>query len=148
MKEVCWRRLQLADRKSYRSYLINLANDPDRLQKSLQEIATADLRAPERVDAVDGWFRYPALGGEAGRRGCTQSHIEALERNLAQTPDEVALIFEDDIRFSVPGRVSQTLVDFLEDDALDVLCLHGFYSHSIPGSANLSISARISSCAA
>ena len=148
MKEVCWRRLQLADRKSYRSYLINLANEPDRLQKSLQEIATADLRAPERVDAVDGWSRYPRLGREAGRRGCAQSHIETLQRHLSRTPDEVAFIFEDDIRFSVPGRVSQTLVEFLEDDALDVLCLHGFYSHSIPGSANLSISARISSCAA
>lgn len=147
-KDVGWRGLRLPDRKSYRSYLINLANESDRLQKSLQEIVNSGLNPPERVDAVDGWFRYPRLGGEAGRRGCTQSHIEALERHLSRTPDEVALIFEDDIRFSVPGRVSQTLVEFLEDDALDVLCLHGFYSHSIPGSANLSISARISSCAA
>ena len=148
MKDVGWRRLRLADRKNYQAYLINLANESDRLQKSLQEIASSGLNPPERVEAVDGWFRYPELGGESGRRGCAQSHIETLERHLSRTPDSVALIFEDDIRFSVPGRVNQTLVEFLEDDTLDVLCLHGFYSHSIPASANLSVSARISSCAA
>lgn len=147
-KDVGWRRLRLPDRKNYQSYLINLANESDRLQKSLQEIASSGLNPPERVDAVNGWFRYPELGEAGGLRGCAQSHIDTLERHLSRTPNQVALIFEDDIRFSKPGKVSQTLVEFLEDDSLDVLCLHGFYSHSIPSSANLSISARISSTAA
>ena len=90
-------------------YVINLARRPDRLAAIADRLAAADLNF-ERIEAIDAQStpdetidRYfgsdAALGPVAkGDRCCTLSHLRFFDR-LAKSPDEHALVLEDDAVF-------------------------------------------------
>lgn len=129
-------------------YLINLKSEPERLARSVAEINRLGLGKPERLEAIDGWKVFPELGSEAGRRGCAESHISVLKQHLRHRPNQPALIFEDDILFVDPDFARSAIYDFLGDDSVDVLCVHGFFGRSREISTTLGISTQISSAAA
>lgn len=80
------------------SYLINLERRTDRLATALSEFAQTNL-TPTVIKAVDG-STLPTPEGfpNAGAYGCNQSHIQVLERVIAEGQTE-CLVFEDDVVF-------------------------------------------------
>ena len=143
-----YRGLDFHESKSLPLHLINLRSEPARLKRSIAEIKSLGLGQPERLEGVDGWSVFPELGSEAGRRGCAESHISALKKQLNYHRNEPAIIFEDDIIFVDPEGARKALLEFLGNNAVDVLCIHGFFGRSHKISETLAVSTQISSCAA
>ena len=132
---------------NFQSYVISLKNRKKRLEMFLPEAQKLSLKSLIIWEATDGSFRYPQLGSDSGRRGCAQSHIELLNFHESRHPTMPALVFEDDFRLREPELANMCIDEFLGNDALDVLCLHGYFSKAVKISDNLSISSQISSTA-
>ncbi len=83
-----------------RIYVISLKRRADRLEKFFAGIApyVEDVSNVILVEAIDGLAERPDLGSEAGKWGCTQSHLKALHLAL-ESRAEKSLIFEDDCEF-------------------------------------------------
>ncbi len=102
-----------ADACSMPVHFINLASRPDRLRETEDEFARMKLLRASRFEAVKE---------ENGALGCALSHGRLLE-----SIDEhqlVVMVCEDDIEFLVnPQELQGLLEEFVENPALDVLCL-------------------------
>ena len=95
---------------SMRSYLINLARRPDRLEAmlrqagslgiTLERVEALDAKAAE-PQAIDRWFESAGPLGEipAGDKACLLSHRRAWEMFLG-AGDRHAAFLEDDVRLS------------------------------------------------
>lgn len=93
-------------------------------------------------------LRLPATQHENGGIGCALSHLRAIERMEDQK--EPVFIVEDDAQFMQPRNyVDEVVQEFLENPALDVLCL-GFKSpcKGIRVGRNLRISVKLSTTVA
>ncbi len=92
---------------------INLASRADRFHQTVEEITRMGI--PE-------WSRFEAVGSDNGALGCALSHARLLDG--FDGPEPALMVCEDDIEFLVrPEELSDLLKEFLENAALDVLCL-------------------------
>ena len=121
-------------------YVINLARRPDRLQAFREDFEATSLNV-ENFVAVDGrdlslddikkpvnpW--YIAHGKEdliLGNAGCQFSH-EAIWRQIAELPDGLYIVLEDDARLIYPGaadRVKEAIAKAPQD--ADLVWLNDF----------------------
>ena len=94
-------------------HFINLASRPDRRQQTESELQKLGFR---------NVFRFEAVQRENGALGCALSHAGLMESLQVDAP--AVMVCEDDVEFlSSPGELQAVLAEFLEDVALDVLCL-------------------------
>ncbi len=80
-----------------KSYLINLARRPDRLEQAAQQLNAAGVEFT-RIEAVDGNALPLPQGWDAGpgAYGCLESHKRALEDAITNGLNCIA-VFEDDV---------------------------------------------------
>ena len=94
-------------------FFINLAARRDRLEAAATEFSRMGIPQAERFDAVKS---------ANGALGCALSHARLLSK--FEESNDFLMVCEDDIEFlGSPGELAQVLEDFLENPALDVLCL-------------------------
>ena len=96
------------------AWYINLDSRKDRRSQIETELEKLTFVNPSRLAATRD---------ENGSLGCARSHINALGRFL-NSSSEIAMICEDDVRFTASSIVIYSLVrEFRTNPALDVLCL-------------------------
>lgn len=86
-----------------RPILVNLARRPDRLKVTKALLEEAGFTRVERFEAIDGHYGDPAifdhlriLGGGAGPKGCTASHLLIWQQLVDSDEREFAFVVEDD----------------------------------------------------
>ena len=93
---------------------INLEARNDRRQLIEEELRSMGFLNVER---------FQAISRNDGSLGCAESHIRVLE-SLADRPDPLFMICEDDLMFSAdPGKLEALLKEFRSRPRLDVLCV-------------------------
>lgn len=93
---------------------INLDSRADRLEHITSEFRKIGLL---------GASRHSAVKRDNGALGCSLSHYQVLS-NAALESDELLMVCEDDCQFlDSQESLGSILTEFLENSALDVLCL-------------------------
>jgi GR25 family glycosyltransferase involved in LPS biosynthesis len=122
--------------KKFPIYIINLNHRVDRKKKVLAQFRNMNFKAQV----------YKATYKSNGALGCAISHFFLLD-SLISSPVPI-MICEDDIEFTVNRQKFDTLIlEFLQNQKLDVLCIANKSRFPISISENLAISYSIQTTA-
>ena len=93
---------------------INLGHRTDRRLRVEEVLRSVGIRDFER---------FPAISDSLGILGCTKSHAAVLEKAIDEKYP-IVMICEDDMEFlGERDEILKTIVEFINNSALDVLCL-------------------------
>ena len=116
--------------------VINLFDRPDRLAEITKEMKRLGIP----------WNRIGAVKNSNGALGCASSHLSILKRaGEVEEAIGVVVVAEDDLIFEAnASKITAVVADFLDNDALDVLCIsHRTKGISIPVSKHLRVANEV-----
>lgn len=128
-------------------FIINLPFRSERLSRVKSQLSRVGVEDFVVHPAVHGREAFPLPADMSGKRGCAASHIEVLRQHAdSRSP---IFVMEDDIDFVVGAEELQaTILHFLRNKAMDVLCLHSWSARTRRADDTVSLATDVTSTAA